>query len=554
MECPDDGGDDDRGMERPPAERETEDRDTREKMGRTEGVETAPPAALRPAVGSFVDQWNSMMSLGWVCHPDVGGTPVFARSSAAGRTPAQIRADNRLVRGRDYFVGIEEVKAYARKEMGWVEDAKSKAPAEAGTTPSAVRPGAAVVPQFRGELAAAMATLAASRGAPARPVANAESARQILQTNRTRETSTQPTHSDGGLTNRTTERREVATVSDGSAAAAAAHQSSTGEPIPCNHQRQHSKGKTLLAIQKANASTVPPNCHQQRNAEQQFPAPSYNVIQRAKDIAMQVHAQGGPDNLLNNYKGDSHSSENLMTEKENPNGRTRQDDSSRGGDRFNPTNSGNDKFNAQEDVAKECCSRQGEQNEATRQLQHNLAYEHRRQLKLAHEQVRNQCRDQANRQVRAPMLHRPSDTNRLATHLDNGAKENNHRRKKSVTPSNSAAPRRSGAEWFEFNIARASSLGQLQSMRHRLKALLGQCEARIETELVKKALDDHLLGDDGPRAISCGDECDVCCPLCLSVENDRRVSCPTCEQDAICKHCTGTLYALAMCFPHIILC
>ena len=92
-------------------------------MGRVEGAETIPPAAVgsrepRP----WADQFDYMRSQGWVCLPsDFGGSSVYARPSAAGRTPAQIRADCRLVRGRDYFVGIREVKAHAREKMGWVE-------------------------------------------------------------------------------------------------------------------------------------------------------------------------------------------------------------------------------------------------------------------------------------------------------------------------------------------------------------------------------------------------------------------------------------------------
>lgn len=357
-----------------------------------------------------------------------------------------------------------------------------------------------------------------------RPPAERETV--IRQTNTTgtlSETATPLTHNDWGPTNGTASRREV-TYNDGRAAAAAAHQSSTGEPIrcvtedfagghECNHQRHHSRGKTLLAIQKAKASSIRPNCH----------------------------AQNSVDNSLSNFKSadDSHNPENRSIEKENPNARTRQDDSSRAS---GPAHAAKDKLNVLDPLAKDDCSRQCEQNDVTRQSRHDLVDEHRRQLKLAHERVRNQCHGQAIKQVRAPMLHRPPDNNRPASHSINGhADQNINGRRKAATPTNSAAPRRSGAEWFEFNIARASSIGQLQSMRHRLKALLGQCEARIKTEFVKMALKDHLLGDDGPRAIACGDEGDVCCPLCLSTENDSRVSCPTCEQDFICKHCTGKL-------------
>ena len=77
----------------------------------------------------WADQLASMLSRGWVCHPAAAAPPVYARPIAAGRTRAQIRARsgrNRLVRGRDYFVGIEEVKRYAREEMGWVEGGRAE--------------------------------------------------------------------------------------------------------------------------------------------------------------------------------------------------------------------------------------------------------------------------------------------------------------------------------------------------------------------------------------------------------------------------------------------
>ena len=378
---------------------------------------------------------------------------------------------------------------------------------------------------------------------------------KILQTNtdRTRETGTQPTHNDWRLANRIAanriaalrELRESSTAADGSAAAAAAaHQSSKSSndgPIRCvtqenlagghesNHQRHHSSGETLFANQKGIInSSILPMCYQQQNVEHQ-------QFQRSKDIA---DAQNIVDNALGDSKRayDAHDPENQGIEEENPNAHTRQDDSS--GAPSGPAHSANDELNLPEDAVEDDRPRQREQNDAMSQTRHDLLDEHREQLKLAHERVRNQCLGQG--QERVPLIHRPSDDSRLASHLSNGrARQNNDGRKKSATPTTSAAPVRSGAEWFEFNVARASSLEQLQSMRHRLKALLGQCEARIKTELVKVALEDHLAGNDGPRAVARGDEDVACCPLCLSTENDSRVSCPTCEQDYICKYCTG---------------
>ncbi|EJK43874.1 hypothetical protein THAOC_37640, partial [Thalassiosira oceanica] len=180
-----------------------------------------------------------------------------------------------------------------------------------------------------------------------RPPAERETV--IRQTNTTgtlSETATPLTHNDWGPTNGTASRREV-TYNDGRAAAAAAHQSSTGEPIrcvtedfagghECNHQRHHSRGKTLLAIQKAKASSIRPNCH----------------------------AQNSVDNSLSNFKSadDSHNPENRSIEKENPNARTRQDDSSRAS---GPAHAAKDKLNVLDPLAKDDCSSNVSKNDVT---------------------------------------------------------------------------------------------------------------------------------------------------------------------------------------------
>ncbi|KAL9189852.1 hypothetical protein ACHAXT_009527 [Thalassiosira profunda] len=69
--------------------------------------------------------------------------------------------------------------------------------------------------------------------------------------------------------------------------------------------------------------------------------------------------------------------------------------------------------------------------------------------------------------------------------------------------------------WSESRIDATSSLPQLRGIRHRLKMLLERVEGKIQTEQVKRALEEYAVGES---STSNGDrgEVEACCPLCLS--------------------------------------